>query len=238
MRAAQSALPKVTPLLQITVSNNFRLLFGISIINTVPSDTRTFQSSGPLTLPPGGQATIVVAYIFAPPVATGKCPSIPCPVTMTPNPLLVTNATPANPGVDAVDSAMGYRGFLGQTVTQDSVRTVASSLLDKAKVAQAIFDSKFLLPFAPVAPTFYLVPGDNQVTVLWQPSTSETQGDAYFAIANDPNSGARYDPAYRQFDVEGYRIYRGRVDNPSELQLLAQFGPCASEKSLLRSWVA
>jgi hypothetical protein len=195
----------------------------LCFINNVPSDTRTFQSSGPLDLPAGGQATIVVAYIFAPPVATGKCPSIPCPVTMTPRPLLIANATPANPGVDAIDSAMGYRGFLGQTVTQDSVRTVPNSLLDKAKVAQAIFDSKFLLPFAPTSPDFFMIPGDNQVTILWRPSRSETEGDAYFAIANDPNQGARYDPAYRQFDVEGYRIYRGRTDTPSQLQLVAQF---------------
>ena len=24
----------------------------------------------------------------------------------------------------------------------------------------------------------------------------------------------QYDPNYRQFDVEGYRVYRGRVDSP------------------------
>ncbi len=133
----------------------------LCFIANQPSDTRTFQSSGPLTLPAGGQATIVVAYIFAAPVATGKCPSIPCPVTMTPNPLVIANATPANPGSDAIDSAMGYRGFLGQTVTQDSVRTVPGSLLAKAQVAQSIFDSKFLLPFSPTSPEFFLVPGDG-----------------------------------------------------------------------------
>jgi hypothetical protein len=142
---------------------------------------------------------------------------------MVPDPLTLLGATPADPGVDAIDSAMGYRGFLGQTVTQDSVRTVPNSLLDKAKVAQAIFDSKFLLPFGPAAPEFYLVPGDNQVTVLWRPSPSETAGDAFFTIANDPTKGAQYDPNYRQFDVEGYRIYRGRTDTPNQLQLVAQF---------------
>ncbi|MGH2708256.1 MAG: hypothetical protein ACRDJK_08170, partial [Actinomycetota bacterium] len=193
----------------------------LCFITEQPSDTRTFQSSGPLQLAPGGQGTIVVAYIFAPPVATGKCPSIPCPVSMTPDPLVILNATPADPGADAIDSAMGYRGFLGQTVVQDSVRTVPNSLLDKAKVAQAIFDSKFLLPFAPTAPEFFLVPGDAQVTVLWRPSPSETGGDAYFTIGNDPTAGARYDPSYRQFDVEGYRIYRGRTDSPNTLELVA-----------------
>jgi hypothetical protein len=198
---------------------------GICFINTQPSDTRTFQSSGPLTLPPGGQATIVVAYIFAPPVSTGKCSSIPCPVQMTPNPLLISNATPDNPGADAIDSAMGYRGFKAgtDTLVQDSVVTVPRSLLDKAIVAQRIFDSKFLLPFGPQAPEFYLVPGDNQVTILWQPTPSETTGDAFFAIANDPSRGVQYDPSYRQFDVEGYRIYRGRTDTPNSLELVAQF---------------
>ena len=146
--------------------NNDLATTHLCFVNTQPSDARTLQSSGPLTLIPGGQATIVVAYIYAPPVATGKCPSIPCPVTMTPNATLINSATPASPGVDAVDSAMGYLGFLGQTVVQDSVRTVPNSLLGKALVAQAIFDSKFLLPFAPTAPQFYLVPGDKQVTIL------------------------------------------------------------------------
>jgi hypothetical protein len=197
----------------------------ICFINEAPSDTRTFQSSGPLTLPAGGQATIVVAYIFAAPVATGKCPSIPCPTPMVPNPLLISGATPASPGADAIDSAMGYRGFKTgtDTLVQDSVRTVPNSLLGKAQVAQEIFNSKFLLPFAPTSPDFFLVPGDGSVSVLWRPTPTETTGDAYFAIANDPNAGSRYDPSYRKFDVEGYRIYRGRTDTPSQLQLVAQF---------------
>ena len=39
----------------------------------------------------------------------------------------------------------------------------------------------------------------------------------------DGAPNALYDPNFRQRDVEGYRIYRGRTDNPSELQLIAQF---------------
>ena len=54
------------------------------------------------------------------------------------------------------------------------------SLLGKALVAQTIFDSQFLLPFAPARPEFFLVPGDNQVTVLWRPSPTEANGDAFF----------------------------------------------------------
>ena len=98
------------------------------------------------------------------------------------------------------------------------------SLLNKALVAQAVYDNKFLLPFAPEAPTFFLVPGDNQVTVVWQKSETETVkaggGDPYFAIASDPTS-TLYDPNFRQYDVEGYRIYRGRTTG--DLSLVAQF---------------
>jgi hypothetical protein len=105
-------------------------------------------------------------------------------------------------------------------------------------VAQQVFDSKFLLAFAPDAPQFFLVPGDNQVTVLWRPSgtdaaTPGSLGDPFFEIASSPmvtpeGGGATvvnslYDPNYRQFDVEGYRVYRGRVDAPQSLTLLAQF---------------
>ena len=32
-----------------------------------------------------------------------------------------------------------------------------------------------------------------------------------------------YDANYRQFDVEGYRVYRGRINAPNSLRLLAQF---------------
>ena len=105
---------------------------------------------------------------------------------------------------------------------------VQNSLLGKSLVAQTIFDNHFLLPQAPATPDFFLVPGDNQVTVLWRKSSTESTGDVYFNVASQPLNAdgtvnALYDPNYRQFDVEGYRIYRGRVDSPNSLQLLAQF---------------
>ena len=59
-------------------------------------------------------------------------------------------------------------------VTQDEFLTVPGSLLRKAQTAQAVFDGKFLLPFAPERPDFFLVPGNNQVSVLWQPSPTES----------------------------------------------------------------
>jgi hypothetical protein len=38
-----------------------------------------------------------------------------------------------------------------------------------------------------------------------------------------PTTNLLYDPNYRQNDVEGYRVYRGRVDSPNSLTLVAQF---------------
>jgi len=206
--------------------------------NAAADDMRFFQSSGPLNLAPGQFGSIAVAYIFAAPVRTGSCTGAgtcnlaPGDPTRISSPATATNVT-------AVDSVSGYRGYLGDADADgvadqgEFALPVPGSLLGKALVAQTVFDNGFLLPFAPDAPDFFLVPGNNQVTVLWRPSASETTGDPFFAVASaltqpNPETGAPepnplYDPNYRQSDVEGYRVYRGRVDSPNELALVAQF---------------
>ena len=208
------------------------------INNTAPDDMRFFQSSGPLNLAPGQFGSIVVAYIFAPPVAVGACvgPGT-CDVTPGDPRRLVDAVALANDGANTVDSVMGFAGFEDANgdgeVQQEEIRTVPGSLLDKAKVAQLLFDNRFLSPGAPDAPNFFLVPGNNQITVLWTPTATETAGDPYFEIASspplvpeeggDPVENPLFDPNYRNLDVEGYRVYRGRVDSPTELTMLAQF---------------
>ena len=203
-----------------------------------PADMRFFQSTGPITLPPGGFGTIVVAYIFAAPVTAQGCPGAACDVkpanTNADLTILGDPARMAN-GVNKIDTMMGYLDFSNagpndsdpSRVTQDEFVTVPGSLLRKAQTAQSVFDNKFLLPFAPERPEFFLVPGDNQVTVLWARSPTETNPDPFFAVAGQPLIDGvvnpLYDPNFRGLDVEGYRIYRGRVDNPAEFQLIAQF---------------
>jgi hypothetical protein len=190
-------------------------------------DARFFEASGPFALAPGQAASIVVAYINAAPVAV---PGIsPGPTTdvkpMTP---FTGDSIFNNPGdtihVRTIDRMAGWVSATdlnaNNSIEQDEVTTVPRSLLNKGLVAQDVFDHGFLLPNSPVAPEFYLVPGDGQVTVVWQKSASEAAGDPYFAVAADPGS-ALYDPNFRQFDVEGYRVYRGRTS--SDLSLVAQF---------------
>lgn len=205
------------------------------INNTQAADMRFFQSSTGLTLPPGGQGSIVVAYIFAAPVAVPGCPAPGNACgggNLKPgNATILGNPTAMATGVNLVDSVAGYLGFSdldGDGEVEQSGNlgpewtVVSGSLLGKSYTAQAVFDARFLLPFAPDAPKFFLVPGDNSVTVIWQPSVSEVTGDPYYAITQDVSS-ALYDPNYREFDVEGYRIYRGRVDSPDQLFLIRQF---------------
>jgi hypothetical protein len=217
--------------------------FCFMLFGTTGADTRMAESSTALTLAPGAARTIVIALIFAPPVA------IPGFVANN-----GVNTDPGNPtwsnssdsiikynGLNRVDSLTGFQHYNGPNLNGDGsthvpVQTdftvVRGSLLGKAVVAQSIFDLKFLQPFAPDAPAFFLIPGDRQVTVLWKPSTTETTGDPYYAFVSQPTSvgpggtqiaNALYDPNYRKFDVEGYRIYRGRSDTPSALRLLVQY---------------
>jgi hypothetical protein len=196
------------------------------------TDTRFYQSSGPFTLEPGQVQTIVVAYVHAAPVAapiisyigTGDLkPGIPSSGVE-----LLTTAP------RTVDSAVGWLtssdGNANGQIDQQEVQTVPRSLLAKSLVAQAVFDNKFLLPFAPEPPAFFLVPGDNQVSVVWEPSPTEQVGDPYYAVAGAPTvpgpggsvvPNPLFDPDFRQFDVEGYRIYRGRTGG--NLALIAQY---------------
>jgi hypothetical protein len=193
------------------------------------ADMRTFQASGPLTLGPGESSTVAAAYIFAPPVAVGACVAADaCGQVRPQNPtgslLKLFSPDSLVNGVNTVDSVTGYRGYLGDRGPNNGpadglfntydLDVVPGSLLGKSQVAQEIFDKKFVQPSPPKAPNFFLIPGDRQITVVWQPSITETEGDP-FTSGSDPN--------YRQFDVAGYRIYRGNRQDEQSLVMLAQF---------------
>jgi hypothetical protein len=210
----------------------------ICYVAQAAADARFFQSSGPFSLNPGESAVIVVAYVHAAPLASAPAATPGFGPALAAFTLPTASASDLKPGIPIssnrlylgldtvrqVDRAMGWLNHFnpnGDTlVTQDEVVTQPRSLLNKAMVAQAVFDNRFLLPFAPEAPTFYLVPGDNQVNVVWQPSSSETDGDPFFAVASNVASPL-YDPNFRQYDVEGYRVWRGRTQ--ATMEVVASF---------------
>jgi hypothetical protein len=196
----------------------------------VPVDARFFMSSGPFTLPAGESRTIVVAYVQAAALGTqftagcavgGDCHSSP-----PPSPRNLANGSDT---IRTIDKLAGWvsatnNAPLDTVISQNEVTTFPRTLFNKSLVAQTVFDNKFLLPFSPEQPEFFLLPGDAKVTVVWRPSVTEAVhaggGDPYFEVASNPASPL-YDPNFRQYDVEGYRIYRGR--SSSDMQLIAQF---------------
>jgi hypothetical protein len=216
----------------------------------VPGERRFLISTGPFRLAPGEATTIVIPYVFAAPLDTvspyiggGLPPGLPFPGDS-----IALDTTK----IRAIERAAGWvtqsDANANGIIEGAEVITARRSLLFKTQVAQALVDAKFLLPSAPEPPEFFLIPGDNAVTVVWRSSASETTGDPYFALASD-RASALYDPNYRQFDVEGYRIYRGR--DPRALELIAQVdhdttsfidylgavqyvGQCAPEFGLIR----
>jgi hypothetical protein len=197
----------------------------------VTADVRWFQASGPFSLDPGASVTVALAQYVAPTVSTPL-------ITRGTNERNVPGLPTLAPGcfgqpIRPIDVAIGYPTSVpaalcpedaDETIDQYALSQarliVPGSLLGRAMVAQSIFDNKFLLGFAPETPSFYLVPGSNRVTVMWEPSATERTGDPFYAATSDPTNPL-YDPNYRQFDVEGYRIYRGT--SPSNMKLIAQF---------------
>jgi hypothetical protein len=206
----------------------------------VPVDARFFMSSGPFTLPAGESRTIVVAYVqaaalgsaFNEPTAAGCIVGDDCKSSPPPSPTDLATGADTIRTIDKlagwVSSTLNVAGSdtapNNDTLTQNEVATFPRTLLNKSLVAQTVYDNKFLLPFSPEQPEFFLIPGDGKVTIAWKPSASDTPkvggGDPYFEVASNPSSPL-YDPNFRQYDVEGYRIYRGR--SSSDMQLVAQF---------------
>ena len=194
----------------------------------VQQDTRFDFTSGPFALAPGQQQTVVLAYLFAAPRDTvlpyvdgDLKPGFP-----QPGDSIAADTTKIRL-IERIAGWVTQRDANADGVIEaNEVGTWPGSLFNKAQLAQAFVNAKFITPQAPIGPSFFLVPGDRRVTVVWQKSSSETTGNPYFAIASDPTT-ALYDPNFRKFDVEGYRIYRGL--SPSALQLVAQFDYAGTE---------
>jgi len=218
------------------------------------ADTRFYQASGPFSVEPGDVGTIVVAYIAAPTVDVPEITAQSSPNTNPPGVPSFHPTFPSERACDAngancvvsdpvnavlpIELGAGWIGYIDRNlenpdaielgankVNQRNIAVVPGSLLGRALVAQTVFDSKFLLGSAPDAPPFYLIPGDNKVTVIWDESPTEQTGDPFFVAASDPDN-ALFNPNYRQFDVEGYRVWRGL--DPGTLELLEQFDKAGS----------
>jgi hypothetical protein len=190
-------------------------------LNQIDRDTRFAHSTGPFSLAPGERATVAMAYVLAAPVAAAIQPGVNTRPGIPPAPDSLVLGTDT---LRVVDRAMGWLTHAdldgNGRISAREVTTVPRSYLHKVQIAQAIADAGFRLAAPPESPNFFLVPGDRQATVVWEPSATERVGDPYAASAGDPASPL-FDPNFRAMDVEGYRIYRGL--SPSAMELIAQF---------------
>jgi hypothetical protein len=98
--------------------------------------------------------------------------------------------------------------------------TPDSALVQVDKTAQFIYDKNWLLPGPPPPPQLTLIPGDVKVTLTWN-SEPEKTPDPYYDVVSSP--GALYDPFYREYDFEGYRIWRSMTGQTGDWHLLASY---------------
>jgi len=96
-----------------------------------------------------------------------------------------------------------------------------NELLDKALTAQTVYDAGFKGPVAPDQVEFSLKGLDEKVAIYWDDRV-EKIADRYYEDASNTSS-LLYNPAYKQYDVEGYNVYRSKTGAGGTWDLLAKY---------------
>ncbi|MCK4575356.1 hypothetical protein KAU34_03015, partial [candidate division WOR-3 bacterium] len=91
-------------------------------------------------------------------------------------------------------------------------------LQNQSDAAKQLYDLDWASPGPPSPPPTItsLIPGDQRVTVCWD-NTAESTPDRYYLAMQ-----AAGDTIYRQYDVEGYRVWR-KVGKTGDWEELAEF---------------
>ena len=91
-----------------------------------------------------------------------------------------------------------------------------------SEIAAITIQGGFQVPVAPKTPLLTIVPGDRQVVLTWNDLALQ-QPDPYYLFLQD-NPALDPNGVYRQYDFEGYRVYRSFVGpNDSHSELLGDF---------------
>jgi hypothetical protein len=83
--------------------------------------------------------------------------------------------------------------------------------------AQAAYDNFWIMPEAPPSPNLTLIPGEGKITLIWD-DIAERTPDRFFTLA-----ATLRNPFYREYDFQGYKVYKSLTGNPGDWELLAQF---------------
>jgi hypothetical protein len=128
------------------------------VLEVDPRDVRGMASSGKFTLPQGGFVEIYAAYFFA---GTSGAPPA----------LLLAEA---------------YKNLsTGEIDPTANTAPVFNNFKTVQQTAQAVFDAGFIVPTAPPKPDFELIPGDGQVTIVWEADPVESV-NPFAKVARDP----------------------------------------------------
>jgi len=98
-------------------------------------------------------------------------------------------------------------------IDNPTVQAQLAPMLAYAQVAKIVFDGGYVLPETPTPPPLTIIPGDKEVTITWSDINVHTP-DAYYAFLQ-ANPGLDPNGRYREYDFEGYRLYRSYV-GPSD----------------------
>ncbi|MBS4015609.1 MAG: hypothetical protein KGZ86_04155, partial [Candidatus Latescibacteria bacterium] len=83
--------------------------------------------------------------------------------------------------------------------------------------AQAAYDNYWIMPEAPPTPNLTLIPGEGRITLIWD-NVAETARDGFYTLA-----ATLRNPFYREYDFQGYKIYRSLTGKVGAWALLEQF---------------
>ena len=95
-----------------------------------------------------------------------------------------------------------------------------SALVQIDNTCQFIFDMNWLLPGPPAPPSLTCVPGDAQITLVWDNAPEYTPDPYWDVVGTDPTSPL-YDPYYERYDFEGYRVWRSQTGQSGSWERLA-----------------
>jgi len=90
-----------------------------------------------------------------------------------------------------------------------------------ADVAAIVQASGYQLPQTPENPPLTIIPGDREVTLTWSDINIQTPDSYYYFLEEN---GLNPNGYYKEYDFEGYRLYRSYVGpNDSHSELIADY---------------
>ena len=110
---------------------------------------------------------------------------------------------------NAVGNPSGLN-FVGDPPRPDPNDPALSELLAVKETVQQLFDLDFMHAEPPVPPNLTLVPGDGQVSLFWDDLSLRTPDPLYEEFVE-------IDSMYREFDFQGYRVWRSRTGEFSQI---------------------